>query len=155
MGQEIERKFRIHCQMIPLAEGIPIKQGYLPSAGACEVRVRVAGKQAFLTLKSKNKGTSRREFEYPLPVSDAIQILSSFCSTFVEKTRYKVEHAGHIWDVDIFDGDNEGLALAEIELQYETEIFERPSWLDEEVTGDIRFYNAQLAAHPFKQWQEK
>lgn len=155
MGQEIERKFRIQCQKVPRGEGIPIKQGYLPSAGVCEVRVRVAGDKAFLTLKSKNEGTTRREFEYPLPVSDAKQILSAFCATFVEKIRYKVEHGGHTWDVDIFQGDNEGLALAEIELQCETETFQKPGWVDEEVTGDIRFYNAHLAAHPFKQWQEK
>lgn len=155
MGQEIERKYRIHCRKIPLGKGIPIKQGYLPSAGACEVRVRIAGNQAFLTLKSKSEGITRGEFEYPVPVSDAKQILSGFCSQFVEKTRYEVEHAGHTWDVDIFEGENEGLALAEIELQCESETFQKPWWVDEEVTGDVRFYNAQLASRPYKQWQEK
>ena len=72
----------------------------------------------------------------------------------MEKTRYEVEHAGHTWDVDIFEGENEGLALAEIELQCESETFQKPWWVDEEVTGDVRFYNAQLASRPYKQWQE-
>lgn len=155
MAKEIERKFLIDLdKMAPLDDGTVIKQGYLATANKTVVRARVAGKKAYLTIKGENKGVTRTEFEYEIPLDDAYQIITELCNgPVVEKTRYLVIHAEHTWEVDVFHGDNDGLVVAEIELGSEGEKFERPDWVTNEVSGDVRYYNSSLLDNPFKNWQ--
>ncbi len=154
MGLEIERKFLIDKNVLgPLKNGYQIKQGYIKTVDFTTVRVRIRDKEAFLTLKSKNKGTTRLEFEYPIPLQDANEMLENLCqSALVEKTRYLVEHEGHTWEVDIFEGANQGLIIAEIELKSEDESFVLPKWVKEEVSHDARYYNSNLIEHPYSKW---
>lgn len=154
MAKEIERKFLIDLTKIgPLVGGTVMKQGYIKTVDLTTVRARIAGEKAFLTLKGANRGMTRTEFEYEIPIEDAEGIIAELCSgPVVEKTRYEINHAGHIWEVDIFHGDNEGLTVAEIELADENEQFEKPSWVNSEVTGDVKYYNANLLENPFKDW---
>lgn len=154
MAKEIERKFLIDLTKIePLENGTAIKQGYIATTNKTVVRARVAGKKAYLTLKGANKGVTRTEFEYEIPVDDAEQIIAELCNgPVVEKTRYLLEYIGHTWEVDIFHGDNEGLVIAEIELTSEDESFELPEWVETEVSGDPKYYNSSLLDHPFKNW---
>ncbi len=154
MAKEIERKFLIDLTKIgTLENGTAIKQGYIATSDKTVVRARVAGECAFLTLKGANKGVTRTEFEYEIPVDDAEQIIAELCNgPVVEKTRYLVVHAGHTWEVDIFHGDNDGLVVAEIELNSEEEAFDLPSWVLDEVSGDPKYYNSSLLDHPFKNW---
>lgn len=157
MPVEIERKFLTHSTTpwSDLAKGIVYKQGYLSSGGASQatVRVRIAGDVAFLTIKGQTQGISRREFEYEIPVCDAEIMLNEQCQKpLIEKTRYKIPLEGHVWEVDVFAGDNKGLVVAEIELSAEDEAFARPDWLGEEVSGDPRYYNSNLISLPFSQW---
>ncbi|MFT6387313.1 MAG: adenylate cyclase [Cellvibrionaceae bacterium] len=155
MPKEIERKFLIDLSAIgALDNGINIKQGYIATNGKTVVRARVAGDKAFLTLKGENKGITRSEFEYEIAVEDANNIITELCNgPVVEKIRYLVAHAGHTWEVDLFYGDNEGLALAEIELGSEDEAFEIPSWVTQEVSVDPKYYNSNLLDKPFKSWR--
>ena len=154
MGIEIERKFLIHKELIgPLKNGYQIKQGYIKTVDFTTVRVRIRDKEAFLTIKSKNKGTSRLEFEYPIPLQDAQEMLENLCQTaLVEKTRYLVVHKGHTWEVDVFEGHNKGLIVAEIELQNKEEAFALPKWIDKEVSDEARYYNSNLISHPYTKW---
>lgn len=154
MGVEIERKFLIDKNSLgPLSNGYQIKQGYIQTIDLTTVRVRIRDEEAFLTLKSKNQGTSRLEFEYPIPLKDANEMLSKFChSARVEKTRYLISHQGHTWEIDVFEGENKGLVVAEIELQSEDETFILPKWVKEEVSNDARYYNANLIEYPYSQW---
>jgi len=156
VAQEIERKFLIDLvELGSLEGGVTIKQGYISTSDKTVVRARIAGEQAFLTIKGENKGVTRSEFEYEIPVSDAEQIISELCNgPVVEKTRYLVVHSGHTWEVDIFLGDNEGLVVAEIELTSEGESFEIPHWVTVEVSGDAKYYNSSLLDNPFKRWQK-
>lgn len=117
------------------------------------MRIRVTGRKAYLTLKGENKGVTRTEFEYEIPVVDAEQIISELCTgPVVEKTRYLITYVDHTWELDVFHGDNEGLMVAEIELSREDERFEIPNWLGAEVSDDARYYNSSLLDHPFKNW---
>jgi adenylate cyclase len=154
MAKEIERKFLINLEAIgPLPSGTVMQQGYIATADKTVVRIRVAGERAYLTLKGANKGVTRTEFEYEIPVDDAQAAIAELCSgPVVEKTRYLVDHAGHTWEVDIFHGDNAGLVVAEIELSHETEAFELPHWVTTEVSGDAKYYNSSLLDNPFKNW---
>ncbi|RVU84674.1 CYTH domain-containing protein [Leucothrix sargassi] len=154
MATEIERKFLVDLQALgELGEGTFIKQAYIATADKTAVRLRLKGEQAFLTLKGANNGISRSEFEYPIPVADAQAIMAELCSgPAIEKTRYLIEHSGHTWELDIFYGDNEGLIVAEIELSSESEHFEKPNWVKEEVSGDPKYYNSSLLNNPYKQW---
>lgn len=155
MGVEIERKFLVNRRQWEAAEkpeGKFYRQGYLHSDAQKTVRVRIAEDAAFLTIKGETMGLSRPEFEYPLPLADAHQLLDAFTSTQVIKTRYRIAFEGKTWEVDEFAGDNEGLILAEIELDSEDEVFMLPDWVDREVTGDPRYYNSFLANHPFTTW---
>jgi adenylate cyclase len=128
-------------------------QGYLVNSPDLTVRVRVKGAEAFLTLKGASKGISRSEFEYPVPVADAEHMLRDLSvSPPVDKVRYRVRVGGHVWDLDVFAGENAGLVMAEVELDSEDEAFEMPDWAGREVTGDPRYYNVNLARHPFKHW---
>jgi len=155
MAYEIERKFLVKNNSWKTGvEGIPCRQGYLSSCPACTVRARMMGNAGFITIKGQTSGCSRMEFEYQVPAEDVSAMLTSLCSSdVIEKTRYKVEYAGHIWEIDEFGGANDGLVLAEIELESEDQHFEIPEWLGEEVTHDHAYANSNLAANPFKSWK--
>ena len=156
MATEIERKFLVHDDSWrkDADGGILYRQGYLSSGGPCAIRVRVAGTRAYLSIKSANSGTSRAEFDYTIPLSDAESILNDLCiRPPIEKTRYLVRCGEHVWEVDVFAAENAGLVVAEIELKHEDERFERPVWLGKEVSEDERYYNAYLAEHPYQHWK--
>jgi CYTH domain-containing protein len=147
---EIERKFLVKGDFIPLAiKKERIIQGYLCAAVKHSVRVRIKGEAAYITIKgpANENGFSRAEFEYPIPLEDAAEIME-LCELLIEKERYYVPVEKHTFEVDVFGGLHAGLVVAELELQSESESFEKPDWLGEEVTGDERYYNAYLAAHP-------
>jgi CYTH domain-containing protein len=155
MGLEIERKFLIDhdkWNKIEKPEGTHYRQGYILADRGRTVRVRVSDKQGFLNLKSKNSQISRNEYEYEIPLQDGIEILKVFATSGTEKIRYKIPVSGKEWEVDVFSGDNEGLIVAEIELESEDEEFEKPDWVTDEVTDDGRYTNAALSTHPFKDW---
>jgi len=153
MAKEIERKFLVDTGKLPtLPKGHIMKQGYVPTQGIT-VRARISDDQAFLTLKGRATGLSRSEFEYPIPVKDAQQILDELCAhPLIEKTRYLIPHGEHTWELDIFEGDNQGLIVAEIELSSENEAFELPEWTTKEVSYDTRYRNSNLISHPFCTW---
>ncbi len=153
MGVEIERKFLV-CNSDWRKLGVPVHyaQGYLVADGTRTVRVRIAGDGAFLTIKGASTGMSRLEFEYQVPVDDAIQLLRLSATPVIEKYRTKILFEGKIWEVDEFEGENKGLIMAEIELVSENEDFDIPTWIGEEVTYDLRYYNSRLAIHPFNSW---
>ena len=140
MAQEIERKYLVDMSKLPkLPKKNIIKQGYFNSKGST-IRVRISNDKAYLTIKGKTKGISRSEFEYSIPLQDAIEMQDEFCGDlFVEKTRYNIEYKGHIWELDIFKGKNEGLVVVEIELNDENEKFKKPDWITEDVTMDRRY----------------
>ena len=153
MGIEIERKFLVKDDSwkADADHGRICRQGYLLSDGGLTVRVRVIGAKAFLTIKGPSNGISREEFEYEIPTADAEALLAQ-CGKRVEKVRYLISHAGMVWELDVFAGANEGLVMAEIELESEGWEFGLPEWAGEEVSGDPRYYNAYLAEHPFTGW---
>ena len=153
MPIEIERKFLVTGT--DWKEGTPSKefsQGYLSQDPERSVRVRIAGDKAFLTIKGMSQGISRQEFEYPIPAGDARKLLSLCLPTIITKTRYFVEINGHRWEIDEFHGDNEGLVLAEIELDNESDQVELPQWAGREVSDDRRYYNVSLAKLPYSKW---
>lgn len=157
MGTEIEKKFllRNDSWRQTAHKQVRYRQGYLRTGrdSACSVRVRIDGDNARLNIKSATLGTTRTEFEFPIPIEDGKAILDQLCARpFVEKTRYYVNHAGHLWEIDVFEGDNAGLVVAEIELTRADEPFARPDWLGEEVSHDPRYYNVSLVTHPYKDW---
>ncbi|WP_462320597.1 CYTH domain-containing protein [Halochromatium sp.] len=155
MATEIERKFLVRHDgwRKQLLSTTHLMQGYLASTPTLTVRVRLEGDQGRLTIKGATQGISRSEYEYPIPPEDAQRMLDELAETaIIDKTRHRVRCCGHVWEVDLFAGDNEGLVLAEVELGAEDEDFERPSWLGDEVSDDPRYYNANLARHPFKDW---
>ena len=153
MATEIERKFLVaNSSWKNNTEGSLFKQAYLNSHPDRTVRVRITDKKAFLTIKSKNKGISRQEFEYEIPVSDAEALLRLCETPPLEKRRHLIPYGNHVWEIDEFSGINQGLVIAEIELKTETEFFEKPEWLGEEVSDDPRYFNSQLSVHPFTQW---
>lgn len=153
MATEIERKFLVTGEAWRSADGTRLVQGYLNRDKARTVRVRVAGEQAFLTIKGQTRGATRAEFEYEIPLAEAEALLQLCDGPVIEKIRHLVPHAGFTWEVDEFFGDNAGLVVAEIELQSEDQGFERPDWVSEEVTHDPRYFNSSLAAHPYRRWQ--
>ena len=154
MGTEIERKFLVTGgQYRDLATGKRYRQGYLSTDKERVVRIRVVEDQAWLTIKGKTLGVSRAEFEYEIPVADAVDMLENLCQQpIIDKTRYRLESGEHVWEIDEFHGVNDGLIVAEIELQDENEPFDKPAWLGEEVSGDPRYFNANLIAHPYREW---
>ncbi len=152
MSIEIERKFLVKGDFLPFVKRKEkIVQAYLCASEERTVRIRIKGEAAFITIKgpSNKNGFSRCEFEYPVPVADAEEMLSLCYAGFIEKERHYVESGKHTFEVDVFHGANEGLILAELELESETEPYEKPDWLGEEVTGDERYYNAYLTLHPY------
>jgi adenylate cyclase len=155
MGTEIERKFLV--QGIPWRNdtGMRFSQGYLNRDKERTVRVRISGAKAFLTIKGVTKGATRAEFEYEIPVEDAQQLLKLTDGTVIQKNRHRLVHEGATWEVDEFLGDNAGLVIAEIELTSEDQPFSRPPWLGMEVTHDRRYYNSNLAGHPYNEWNQQ
>jgi adenylate cyclase len=153
VGVEIERKFLLAGDAWRgLGEPLLLRQGYLSSDPTRVVRVRVEGDQAYLTIKGKSVGATRGEWEYPIPLQDANELLALCEQPLVEKWRRKVEFAGNVWEVDEFLGANLGLVVAEIELACEDQSFEQPDWIGAEVTHDPRYFNSALARHPFSAW---
>tara|TARA_R100001015_G_C4540843_1_gene104901 strand:- start:204 stop:674 length:471 start_codon:yes stop_codon:yes gene_type:complete len=154
---EIERKFLVKSQAFKdeAFNKTHIKQGFLSTDKERTVRVRLKGENGFLTIKgaSSNDGLSRFEWEKEISKEDAEQLFKLCKQGIIDKMRYEVKLGNHIFEIDEFFGDNEGLVLAEIELNTEDEAFEKPNWLGNEVTGDIRYYNSQLSNQPFKTWK--
>lgn len=155
MAKEIERKFLIKRELWqPKGEGVSIRQGYLSLEPERTVRVRLKGERGFLTIKGKNHGISRMEMEYEIPAKEAAQLLDELClRPLVEKTRYTESYQGQQWEIDIFAGDNAGLAVAEAELESEAAGLVLPDWAGQEVSGDARYYNSSLIHNPYKNWQ--
>ncbi|MBD3807915.1 MAG: CYTH domain-containing protein [Epsilonproteobacteria bacterium] len=153
MKLEIERKFLVDTSKLPkLSNGIKIRQGYLlPHSPS--IRVRVAGAKAFLTIKGKPQNhISRNEFEYEIPLLDGLELLKECKELIILKTRYETEYHGHLWEIDVFENENEGLIVAEIELEHEDEKFILPPWVTAEVSCDKRYTNANLISHPYCKW---
>ena len=155
MGKEIERKFLVNKSRLPNnLEGTKYTQGYISITDSGIVRVRIKGDIAVITIKSAGLGISRDEFEYQIPMDDAKSLLELFNDGVIYKTRYDIVYEGKKWEIDQFHRDNEGLWIAEIELQFENESFEIPKWVLEEVTGNEKYYNSYLSKHSFKSWKE-
>jgi len=154
MALEIERKFLVRRGAWRAPDnGTHYRQGYLSTDPARSVRIRLAGERAWLTIKGETDGITRTEYEYPIPATDAHDMLDRLCKQpLIEKTRYRVEVAGLVWEVDEFDGANAGLVIAEVELAAADQHILLPDWIGEEVTDDPRYYNASLIANPFTRW---
>lgn len=154
MATEIERKFLVKDdRWRALGEGTIYRQGYLVAEAGRTVRIRVAGTQGYLTIKGPSAGLARAEFEYAIPVDDALEMLRTLCPPpLIEKTRYKVPWEGLTWEIDEFEGNNRGLVLAEVELADSHQSIVLPDWIGEEVSSDPRYYNSNLAIHPYTQW---
>ncbi|KAF0812435.1 Inorganic triphosphatase [Andreprevotia sp. IGB-42] len=153
MATEIERKFLLanDSWRNDVQAASRIAQGYLNTDPERTVRVRIKGAQGYLTIKGRNSGISRAEFEYEVPLADAEAMLA-LCPQVLDKTRHLVEFAGFTWEIDEFHGDNAGLVVAEIELPTESTAFDRPAWLGQEVSGEACYYNSALSTHPYKNW---
>lgn len=153
MGKEIERKYLVQGEeWKALAEGTLYRQGYLNSLKERVVRVRTMGERAALTVKGITVGATRAEFEYEIPFADATNMLELCEQPLIEKTRYKIPLGGLVWEVDEFHGVNEGLTVAECELESEDQDIDMPAWVGEEVTGDPRYFNSNLITHPYSAW---
>jgi adenylate cyclase len=155
MTTEIERKFLVTGNAWRQPTPVRFSQGYLNRDPERTVRVRLAGEEALLTIKGLTIGISRVEFEYAIPVVDAEQLLKLCQGPIIVKARHVVVHQGTTWEVDEFFGDNAGLVVAEVELDDEHQSFERPDWLGMEVTEDARYFNSNLATHPYSSWRNR
>lgn len=157
MAREIERKFLLKdsaWEALATRREI-MRQGYLAEDSRCSVRIRIAAEAAYLNIKSATLGVSRHEFEYAVPVADAEEMLGLFCAgRCVEKVRHYVPYGAHLWEIDVFEGRNSGLVVAEIELQSADERFAVPDWLGAEVSADPRYYNSCLIDLPYADWPE-
>jgi adenylate cyclase len=154
MPMEIERKFLVASDswQQSVVKSTPIKQGYLCTESGRTVRVRTRDEEAWLTVKGSRKGISRAEYEYAIPMSDALEMLEMSVGTVIDKVRHEVAHAGRTWEVDVFEGPNAPLIVAELELENETDDFEHPVWLGEEVSEDAAYSNSALAHKPYSRW---
>lgn len=155
MGIEIERKFLLTgTTWRQLAAGTAYRQGYLSAVKERTVRVRTIDEQGFLTIKGISVGATRSEYEYEIPPEDANAMLDDLCEKpLIEKNRYKIQYGGFTWEVDEFFGENDGLVVAEIELESEEQSFDKPEWVGEEVTGDVRYFNSNLIKEPYSKWK--
>ena len=164
MGQEIERKYLVKKQLWRSHKeklqqqygeiGVKYCQGYIPTSNQTTVRLRTIGDRAYLTIKSKTTGYTRSEFEYPIPIEDAEQILETLClKPLIAKIRYKIKHDNLVWEVDEFLGENEGLIIAEVELETEDQSIDIPEWIDREVK-DKRYFNSSLVRYPYSKWSD-
>ena len=161
MGIEIERKFLVTGDGWRTAAHavIPMAQGYINDLGAMDrgeqkasVRVRIQGDVAYLNIKSRELGHTRQEFDYPIPVVEARELLALCVGGLIDKRRHLVNHGGLLWEVDEFLGDNAGLVVAEVELESADQPFNKPDWAGAEVTDSVRYYNLALASRPYGQW---
>ncbi len=152
MAREIERKFLIKGSVWRRAGATRLRQGYLSSVQERTVRVRTVGDHAYLTIKGIAVGATRLEFEYEIPCEDAKELLNICEMPLIEKDRYRVEEGGVVWEIDEFFGENEGLVIAEVELDSEDQPFTKPDWVGEEVTGDPRYFNSNLIKKPYTKW---
>ncbi len=158
MATEIEHKYIVTSNEYRngSVEEFRFMQGYLTTTKECVVRVRIVGERAFLTIKGENRGASRQEYEVDIAVEMAHSMLREMCITpIIEKTRYIYPYCGHRWEIDCFHGDNEGLVIAEIELESEDDVYELPPFVGKNVTGIARYYNSNLAQHPFSTWSRE
>ncbi len=152
MAKEIERKFLLKGRYWPRKNRITCRQGYLNTAKERTVRVRVMGNKCYLTIKGISLGATRQEFEYELPSRDGEQLLALCEKPLIEKNRYRVKQGDFIWEIDEFFGENQGLVVAEVELDREDQEFPKPDWIGQEVTGDARYFNANLVKNPYTKW---
>ncbi len=154
MAKEIERKFLVTGNAWrELAAGVLYRQGYLSTVKERTVRVRVVGTKGYLTVKGLSVGAVRSEFEYEIPAADADEMLGLLCEKpIIEKIRYRIPFEGLTWEIDEFSGINAGLVVAEVELADEAQTIVKPDWIGPEVTGDPRYFNANLIAHPYAAW---
>jgi adenylate cyclase len=155
MALEIEHKYLIKpeawAKVIP-HKSVALQQAYLLTDPEKTIRVRTMNDKAYMTIKGKSQGAARLEYEYEIPLSDALELIRNFSSNLVEKVRHYVEFEGKTWEVDEFKGSNEGLLVAEIELQTEDEAYHLPVWADANVTHDQRYANSNLSIKPFSTW---
>ena len=155
MAKEIERKFLIIDDSWKQSanRSVHIIQGYLANTDRGSIRVRISGDEASLNIKSMTLGISRTEYDYPIPLNDARNLVLNFCiQPVIEKQRYYVEVDRHVWEIDVFDGQNQGLVVAEIELKDPDEAFIKPPWAGKEVSDDPRYYNVSLVQNPYRDW---
>jgi adenylate cyclase len=155
MATEIERKFLLASDdwRREVTEHTDLVQGYLSRSANSAIRVRINGEQAHLNVKHTVDGIHRLEYEYPIPIEDAREMLERVAlRPLIDKTRHHVRRGRHLWEIDEFHGDNAGLVVAEVELSAADEDFERPAWLGKEVSDDVRYYNSNLSEHPYSQW---
>lgn len=157
MAKEIERKFLVVGDAWrALAQGVHYRQGYLNSIKERTVRIRTVGEKAVLTVKGPTVGVTRMEFEYQIPYDDCVAMLDNLAEKpIIEKKRYKIPMGEFVWEIDEFFGVNEGLIVAEVELKSEDQAFEKPEWIGKEVSGDPRYFNSNLVAHPYSTWKDK
>lgn len=154
MAIEIERKFLVNENKLPsLIQGHHLIQGYLFNQKEKSLRVRIKDDRGYITIKSGTDCLTRSEFEYEIPLKDAKEMILLCGNNLIDKHRYLVPHKQHIWEIDIFHGDNQGLIIAEIELKHPDENFILPPWIDREVTQDPRYINASLVQLPYSQWE--
>lgn len=155
ISPEIERKFLVEGRPWDAVEaGVAIRQGYLSRSEKSVVRIRVGGDQAWLTIKGPTQGLSRLECEYEIPRAEAESLFALCCEPPIQKTRYRIEEQGAVFEVDVFEAENVGLVVAEIELQHEDETFFRPAWLGKEVSNDPRYRNSELSRLPYSSWED-
>lgn len=157
MAKEIERKFRLRSDAwrAEVSRTTRLRQGYLANTERASIRVRLEGERALLSVKSMEHGMSRDEYEVPMPLADAREILDRLCQGIViEKLRHLVVHEGSEWEIDEFLGENAGLVIAELELDSEDASFARPAWLGAEITDQERYYNFRLSQRPYRHWPE-
>lgn len=155
MPTEIERKYLVtgDSWRQDAGAGVAIVQGYLGSNEKSSIRIRIDGESAHLNIKSRTIAIQRSEFDYPIPVDEATELLQKLCDQpLIKKNRYPVQYQGHLWEVDVFAGDNAGLIVAEIELSAPEQSFKLPAWAGREVSDDPRYYNTCLVSHPYKDW---
>lgn len=155
MAIEIEHKFLLANEdwRKHIDKSVSYSQGYLSSQPTSSIRVRISANLAWLNIKSATIGSQRHEYEYPIPLTDAQEILNNLCKKpLIEKVRHFVTHDGNLWEIDEFAGDNQGLIVAEIELSENGQSFAKPGWVGLEVTEDLRYYNNNLAVHPYSEW---
>jgi len=155
MAIEIERKFLVKNNRWrdKVVKSVKMRQGYMTESGPASVRVRVDGEQGYLNIKSMTLGVQRHEYEYVISLADANEMLDNLCvRPLIEKTRHYVKDAGHLFEVDVFEGENAGLVVAELELTDADQPVVMPDWLGEDVSDDPRYYNVNLVRHPYSQW---
>lgn len=155
-SMEIERKYLVDTQRwenLPKPKPIKIVQGYLTTNPEKTIRVRIKGEKALMTIKGQVQGIAREEIEFEIPIDKAYELIHKFCGAVIEKNRYLINHKGKTWEVDVFEGNNKGLVLAELELLTEDERFTLPDWVTQEVTHDFRYYNSYLSENPYSNWK--